>query len=205
MPVHPSLLRFWQAHAQPGSVGLIGIRFLPVRIIEKGQAPLTTDGQNSRWVHAFIFQRERDGIPWIYESDVGIPRRGFIHWTPGAKEDPVTKWSGERITNACVLTANLNDEQVEAALRHARELISKGTRYRLRELIGTWLAIRGNRMERENVWHTRDALHCGGFVRACLLAADVEPIGPEVAMRNTAPELLYRHLQLVAEWTSPSN
>ncbi|MFH1010575.1 MAG: hypothetical protein V1784_05010 [bacterium] len=198
--VHPALLQFWQTHAQPGRVGLIGIRFFLARLVEKGQARLTADRSASKWAHAFIFQQSRDGIPWIYESDMGFMQYGLFRWAPGAQENSILKWSGPRILRACVLDAGLNERQVEKALEHARELIRHGTKYRLRELLGTWIAMRRGHLERESFLHAGTALHCGAFVRACLLAADVDPFGPNIAVSNTAPELLCQKLRPIAYW-----
>jgi len=198
--IHLPLLRFWQANARPGYVGLIGIRFPLARLIGKSQAPLTPDGTPSLWAHAFIFQKGHDDIPWIYESDIGFPRRGIFHWMPQAQENPVTKWSTTRITQACVLEAGLDEGQVEAALVRAQQLISQGIRYRVRDLLATWLAIRRGKLEKENFLHSHDGLHCGAFVRTCLAAAGGDSVGDEIAVCNTVPEVLYQRLCLVARW-----
>jgi hypothetical protein len=198
--VNPELLEFWQAHARPGHIGLVGIRFFLARLVEKGQARLTADGQPSEWAHAFLFQPPRDGIPWIYESDMGFMQYGLFRWAPRAQENSVVKWSGHRILRACVLDAGLSEGQVEAALSEARELISRGTKYRLREMLGTWIALERGHLEKETLFHTRNALHCGAFVRACLLVAGVDPFGRGIAVSNTAPELLYQKLPVIARW-----
>lgn len=198
--VHLPLLRFWQTNARPGYVGLIGIRFPLARLVEKGQAPLTPDGTPSLWAHAFIFQNERDGVPWIYENDMGFMQYGLFRWAPRAQENSIIKWSGHRILRACVLDAGLTEGQTGAALEHARELISRGMKYRLRELLGTWIAVRHGHMERASFLHSSAASHCGAYVRACLAAAAVDPFGPSIAVSNTAPELLYQKLNLIARW-----
>jgi hypothetical protein len=199
--VNPELLEFWRAYAQPGQVGLVGIRFCLARLVEKGQARLTADGQPSEWAHAFLFQSPRDGVPWIYESDTGFMVHGLFRWVPRAQENSVVRWSGHRMVRACVLDAGLSEGQVEATLARARELISRGTKYRLREMLGTWIALERGHLEKESLFHTRNALHCGAFVRACLLAAGVDPFGPGIAVSNTAPELLYQKLPVIARWS----
>jgi hypothetical protein len=198
--IHPPLLNFWQTHARPGYVGLIGIRFFLARIVEKGQARLTADGAPSQWAHAFFFQHPRDGIPWIFENDMGFMQHSLFRWEPHAQENPVIKWSGERIVRACVLDAGLNESQTEEAFKRARELISRRLKYRLRELLGTWIAIRQCHMERDSFLHIKNASHCGAFVRDCLMAAGVDPFEPGIAVSNTAPELLNQKLDLIAFW-----
>jgi hypothetical protein len=194
------LLEFWQAHARPGRIGLLAIRFPLATLIAKAQAPLTADGKPSRWVHAFIFQSAKDNIPWILESDIGFPRRGIFRWTPGTQENPVTKWCHHRITHARVLEADLTEDKVEAMLKRARELVAQKIHFGLRGLLGTWLALRRGTLEKDNLLHARHAFHCAAFVRLCLLAAGADPLGPKVTVRNTAPEHLSKCLRTLAEW-----
>jgi len=194
------LLEFWQAHAQPGRIGLLGIRFPLAALIAKAQAPLTANGEPSRWVHAFIFQDVQDTIPWIFESDIGFPPRGIFRWTPGTQENPVTKWCHQRITHTRVLEADLTEEQIQVMLTRARELVAQKIHFGLRGLLGTWFALRRGTLEKDSLLHARHALHCAAFVRLCLLAADADPIGPKVTVRNTVPEHLSTCLRTLAEW-----
>ena len=198
--INLSLLEFWQTHAQPGRIGLIGIRFFLANLIAKAQAPLTADGKPSRWVHTFIFQDKRDTVPWICESDIGFPQRGIFRWTPGTQENPVTKWCHQRITHARVLEADLTEEQVEAVLGRARELISQRVHFGVRGLLGTWLALRRGTLEKDSLLHARNALHCAAFVRLCLSATGIDPIGPKITARNTTPEHISRYFRTLAEW-----
>src|SRR3954471_13658147 len=67
---------FFEKHAAPGRVGLIGGPELINRLISRAQRHLNDDHTWSRWSHAFLFQGKRhDGHHWVVESDLDIKRK----------------------------------------------------------------------------------------------------------------------------------
>ena len=68
---------FFDTHARPGRIGLVGGAEITNRLIARAQRHLDADGTWSHWSHAFLFQgRRADGHHWIIESDL-LESAGF--------------------------------------------------------------------------------------------------------------------------------
>jgi hypothetical protein len=198
--MNSNLYEFYTAHAAPGRIGLIHLDFAPAKLINYGQKGLTKTGKSSLWVHAFLFTEQREGGWWIAESDVNVPLPGFRRKIDGPQENSIRKWSGQVVDRAAVLDAHLSEEQVRLALIRAQELQRAGYCYGLLALLGTWIAIKKKDLSYYSVFHRAKAMHCGCFVRECLMAAGNDPFGVNVLPENTAPELLYQRLSVIGEW-----
>jgi hypothetical protein len=198
--INQDLLTFWLEHARPGRVGLIHLDFAPARIVNWGQKRLTRDGKPSRWVHAFMFIESRDSVPWIAESDARIPLPGFRKKVDGPQINSVKKWSGFVVDEAAVLESHLTEEQYRASRACVDELHRGNHIYSLVALVGTWVAIRKHDLRHHSILHRAKGMQCSQFVRQCIAAARRDFLDEDVSMENTAPEMVFQRLDLVAEW-----
>ena len=182
---------FFEAHARPGRIGLVGGSEPANRLIARAQRHLDEGGAWSHWSHAFLFQgRRADGHHWIIESDLDIQRK-IIRL--GVQENRIAKYTDDSAYPAVgVIDLGLTTEQEQSALGHALELASVGTRYSLREIVGTVWALRHPKWQpKENLLGQEKAFYCSAFVRHTLGRAGVN-LAPAVAEKNTTPEHLWR-------------
>jgi hypothetical protein len=130
---------FFERHARAGRIGLVGGRSLVDRAIGRAQRPIAAECRSSRWSHAFLFEGRRiDGAHWVVESDLDLHRK---HVRLGVQENRIDKYHGDAFACALVLDVGLRDAEVERVLAAALELVAARTRYSLRELAGTLLAM----------------------------------------------------------------
>ncbi len=182
---------FFERHAAPGRIGLIGGPELINRLIGRAQRHLDEDRTWSYWSHAFLFEgRRSDGHHWVIESDLDIHRK---HVRLGVQENRVAKYHDEKHTSAmAVLDFGLTPEQTERVITHALDQVAQQTRYSLRELAGTAWAMRHPRwISRENVLARDHTFFCSAFVRHVFHAAGVDLVAG-IEIKNTAPEHLSR-------------
>jgi len=182
---------FLEKHAAPGRIGLVGGPELINRLIERAQRHLAEDEAWSQWSHAFLFQgRRHDGHHWVIESDLDIKHK---HIRLGVQENRIEKYFDDtRTTNVAILDLGLTPEQIQQVMASALQLVSEGTRYSLREIAGTLWAMRHPRWRpRENLLVRERAFYCSAFVRHIYGQAGIE-LAREVAVKNTAPEHIYR-------------
>jgi hypothetical protein len=196
---HIDVLGFWQRHARPGRIGLFHLDYAPASLINWGQKRLTADGKPSPWVHCFMFIDERNGVPWIAESDLSLPIPGLRKMVDGPQVAPVTKWQ-RLIDRALIVDPQMTSEQFTRAKSQAARLAQSGLHYSLINLVGAWVAIQRGDLSHRSVFHRRRAMHCGHFVRVCLREAGIDPWGARVLDENTAPELIAREFPVIAEW-----
>jgi hypothetical protein len=182
---------FFETHAQAGRIGLVGGSEPANRLIARAQRHLDADGAWSHWSHAFLFQgRRADGHHWIIESDLDIQRK-IIRL--GVQENRVAKYTDNGAYPVVgVIDLGLTPVQEQQALAHALELVSAGTRYSLREIVGTVWALRHPKWQpKENLLGQEKAFYCSAFVRHVLDRAGVN-LAPLVSEKNTTPEHLWR-------------
>lgn len=178
---------FLDRHAAPGRVGLAGGETAIERAIRRGQRRLTPHGERSRWSHAFLFgERRADGHTWVLESDLEAHGR---HLRLGVQENRLSKYAdAAAFPHLAVLDFGLGADQTRAVLTEALDLLSGSAHYSLRELAGTFLAIRRPTLRgRENLLAREGALYCSAFVQHCYLKAGVD-FAPGVSTKNTTPE-----------------
>ena len=178
---------FFDRHAGPGRVGLVGGSALADRIIGRAQKRLTEESSRSVWSHAFLCEgRRADGFHWVIESDLQFHRR---HIQLGVQENRITKYSdAEAYPNVTILDFGMDETTTRKLIGHGLDFVSNHTQYSLRELVGAWLALRHPSLrEKTNLLARDKALFCSALVRQVFLRADIDLL-PGVDPKHTAPE-----------------
>ncbi len=179
--------QLFETYARPGMVGLVGGSALVDRTIRKVQRRLSPVGAKSLWSHAFLVSgRRMDGQHWILESDLEIHRKQI---RLGVQENRARKYFDPAVyPNVALLDFELSEEGTRAVLSAALDLLAGLSRYSLRELVGTMLAIHKPSLRtRENLLAREGALYCSALVQHCYLAAGLE-LCPGVVTKNTTPQ-----------------
>ncbi len=182
---------FFETHARPGRIGLIGGSEPLNRLISRAQRHLAEDRAWSCWTHAFLFQGKRhDGHHWVIESDLDIRRK---HIRLGVQENRIAKYfDAEQYASAAVIDLGLKPEQEQQLIAHALELVSSGVRYSMREIVGTVWALRHPKWRpRENLLAREQAFYCSAFVSHVFGRIGLD-LAAGVAQKNTAPEDIVR-------------
>ena len=192
--------QFFEEHARPGRIGMVGGSTLVDRVISRGQRHLIPDRKWSVWSHAFIFQGRRvDGHHWLIESDLAIQKR---HIRLGVQENRVAKYFDDEHFNAvAVLDLGLNPDQEQRLISRALELVASATRYSIRELFGTlWALHKPELRPTENRMAREHAFYCSAFVRHLFSHAGVE-LARGIAVKNTTPEDIAQTTAAQKKWT----
>jgi len=182
---------FLERFAKPGSVGLSGGVSLVDKAICRAERHLDPRHRWGVWSHAFVFQGLRaDGHHWVIESDLQILRK---HVQLGVQENRIGKYDDENLyTNLAVLDFGLSDQQVTTVLAAGLEMVASHTRYSLRELVGTLIALKQPELRRgENVLARECSLFCSAFVQRLFRQAGLD-LTPGVDDKHTTPEDLSR-------------
>lgn len=177
---------FFEKHAAPGRIGLIGGSELTNRMIGRAQRHQVEGKVWSNWTHAFLFQgRRADGQHWIIESDLDIRKK---HIRLGVQENRISKYHDDSKYGAlAVIDLGLTEAQQQALFAHALDLVAAGTRYSLREIIGTAWALRHPEWRpRENLLAREQAFYCSAFVRHVFSRTGFELVAG-IAEKNTTP------------------
>ena len=184
---------FLEQFALPGRVGLAGGPTLIDRAIGRAQRHIDDDKIWSRWGHAFLFQgRRHDKCHWVIESDLEIHRK---HIRLGVQENRLEKFHNEAMFGSlAVLDFGLSEEQTSLLLGRALELVAARTRYSLRELIGTLVALRHPSLRgRANPLSRPHSYYCSAFVHHLFRSSGVD-LAPGLEEKHTTPEDLWRSL-----------
>lgn len=197
-PVSPTHLlqgltnrEFLERFARPGCVGLSGGVSLVDKAICRAERHLDPRHRWGVWSHAFVFQGLRaDGHHWVIESDLQILRK---HIQLGVQENRVGKYFDENLyTNLAVLDFGLTEDQTKTVLAEGLELVASHTRYSLRELVGTMIALQQPELRRgENLLSRDCSLFCSAFVQRLFRRAGLD-LAPGVDDKNTTPEDISR-------------
>jgi hypothetical protein len=177
--------------ARPGNVVLITMASFIHDLVCSGQAPVTSDGQPSRWGHAFFIGRPReDGQIRIYESDISLSRGGLKN---GAQENTLTRYGHDRKNRRiCILDFHLDDAEVDAVIAEAQRQIALGVQYPVLELVGTLWAYLTRKFRRPNPLDLERASYCSAFVNDCFAVVERIVPGDVAHPTNVSPEHLYR-------------
>ncbi len=178
---------FLERYAAPGRVGLAGGNALINRAIRRAQRRLRADDVPSDWSHVFLFTERRvDGRLWALESDLDLAKKQI---RLGVQENRIDKYHDPaEYPNLGVLDFGLSAEQARAVQTEGLNLLARLTRYSLRELVGTFLALQSTRLRaRENVLSREGSLYCSAMVQHCYTAAGVR-LRPAVDTKNITPE-----------------
>ncbi len=177
---------FFERHAAPGRIGLVCGSSLVDHAITRAQRSLDTDAGSRGWSHAFLLQgRRMDGVHWVIESDLEIHRR---HLRLGVQENRVTKFCGDGdYPRVAVLDVGLTESQAQAVLAAGLGLVADRTRYSIRELFGTLLAVQKPELRSQaNRLARKRSLFCSAFVQHCFRQAGLD-LMPGVDTKNTTP------------------
>lgn len=178
---------FLERYSQAGRIGLCQGATLIDKVICRAQHRLDRDGTAGSWSHVFLFQGERvDGHHWVVESDLQIHRK---HYQFGVQENRISKYFDEGMFQSlAVLDFDLSPEQVQKVLREAITLSASRARYSLRELLGTFLAVRHTRLRaRENLLARERSMYCSAFVQWVFRQAGLD-LAPGLDFKNTTPK-----------------
>jgi len=182
---------FLERVAKPGCIGLsAGLTWVD-RAICRAQRHLDQGGNWGAWSHAFIFEGRRlDGQHWVIESDLQIHRK---HIQLGAQENRISKYFDEELySELAVLDFGLSEAQVASLLAAGLDLVANRTRYSLRELAGTLLALRHPRLRtRENLLARERSMYCSALVKTVFAQVGLD-LAPGVDCKNTTPEDIAR-------------
>src|SRR5262245_25567497 len=182
---------FLELQARPGRVGLSGGQLLVDKMIYRAQRHLDESERWGSWSHAFLFQGVRaDGHHWVIESDLQFHRR-HIHL--GVQENRMAKYYDERLySTLAVLDFGLNEEEITSLMREGLGLVAARTRYSLRELVGTLIAMRHPELRGQTNVLARDcSMFCSAFVQHLFRKAGLD-LAPGVDGKNTTPEDISR-------------
>jgi hypothetical protein len=182
---------FLELYAGPGRVGLSGGITLIDAAIARAERHLDEKGARGSWSHSFLFQgRRHDGHHWVIESDLQIHRK---HIQLGVQENRVSKYHDESLyTTLAVLDFGLSETQVASLLSEGLELVAARARYSLRELAGTWIALRHPKLRgRDNLLARKSSVFCSAFIQHLFHKAGIE-LAPGVHGKNTTPEDISR-------------
>lgn len=191
-PAEWSNAQFFDAHAAPGRVGLVGLANWLDRGIRRTQRRLDPDRHWSLWSHAFMLQGQRlDGQQWLFESDLDVHSH-FIRL--GVQENRLEKYYDEsEAPTVAVLDFGLDAGQTVAVQAEALRLLGDRTRYSIPKAFATWLALRQGELGKRFGRQDQRAVYCSAFVCQCYQAAGID-LTPGVLLDNALPEML---------WTAP--
>ena len=178
---------FLERFARPGCVGLSGGVTLVDKAICRAERHLDAEHRWGVWSHAFVFQgRRADGHHWVIESDLQVQKK---HIQLGVQENRITKYfNEENYTTLAVLDFGLTVAQTNAIIGGGLEMVANRTKYSLRELIGTMIALwRPELRGKKNVMARDSSLYCSAFVQHLFRNAGID-LAPGVEGKNTTPQ-----------------
>jgi hypothetical protein len=182
---------FFTRYAAPGHIGLVGGTTLVDRAICRAQRHVDDKGSWSCWSHAFLIQGQRvDGHTWVIESDLDVHRR---HIRLGVQENRIKKFFDEKLySTVAILDFSLSPEQSDAVVKEGLNLVADRTRYSLRELFGTLVALRKQALRGQANFLAREkSFFCSAFVQHLFRAARLDLV-PGLDVKHTTPEDLAR-------------
>lgn len=156
-------------------------------------------GAWGRWTHAFIIgERRCDGCLWVLESDLDVHSK---HIRLGAQENRISKYDDEKLyTSLALLDFGLPPETVTQVIAAGLDMVAGRTRYSLRELVGTLIALRRPELlPQRNPLARPESFYCSAFVRCLFLKAGVD-LTPGLEIKNTAPENIWRSPLAAEGW-----
>lgn len=193
---------FLDQFAQAGRIGLTGGITLIDKVISGAERHVDENHRWSQWSHVFLFQgRRADGHHWVIESDLEIHDK---HIRLGAQENRLSKYYNESFyTTLAVLDIGCNKKQVSDLLREALDLVANHTRYSIRELLGTVIALRHPHLRgKKNLLARERSFFCSAFVQHLFRKAGID-LAPGLDVKNTTPEDIFRTPMLNRAWLLP--
>jgi hypothetical protein len=178
---------FLEKYAAPGRVGLCGGTTLVDQAICRAERHLDERHRWGCWSHAFLFEGRRvDGHHWVLESDLQVLRKNI---QLGVQENRLSKYFDEELyTVLGVLDFGLTEAQVSSTITEGLDRVATRTRYSVRELVGTLLALKHSELRaRANLFARESSMYCSAFVQHVFRTAGVD-LAPGVELKNTTPE-----------------
>jgi len=191
LPIGLSNRDFLEGYARPGYVGLASGTTLIDRVIARAERHIDSDMAWGQWTHAFVFsERRSDKHLWVVESDLQICRK---HIQLGVQENRSSKYFDASLySSLAVLDFGLSDELTLKLTTEALELVANRARYSLRELIGTFIALRRPALrERSNLLAREHCFYCSALVQYLFRQVGVD-LTPTLDVKNTTPEDIAR-------------
>lgn len=182
--------QFFELHAKPGMVALVGGSAWIDQSIMNAQKAITESGKKSYFSHAFIVGEKRaDNHIWVLESDLEFHRKQI---KLGVQENRIQKYFDEKeYPNIAVLDFNLSPNQVQLVLAEALNLVADRTHYSLREIMGVLLSFTNKRFRnKENILAQDKAYFCSAMVQKCYSNIDLQ-FQSEVSLKHLAPDDIY--------------
>lgn len=188
VPADTTNAAFFERHAAPGRIGLVGMTTWVDRSIRRVQRRLTEDRLHSLWSHAFVLEGQRaDGRQWLLESDLDIHGH-FVRL--GVQENRADKYHDQGLAPTCaILDFGLDSAQVQAVLTSGLDLLATRTRYSIPKAVASYVALRRQELGRRFTKKDEKSLYCSAFVAHCYAAAGIE-LAPGIDEDHTLPELL---------------
>ena len=178
---------FLEQYAGPGRIGLSGGVTLVDQAICRAERHLDERVHWGSWSHAFLFEGQRpDGHHWLIESDLQVRQK---HIQLGVQENRIAKYFDEKLyTSLAVLDFGLSEAQIACLLCEGLELVANRTRYSVRELFGTLIALhRPEWRARHNVLARESSMFCSALVQHLFRKAGLD-LAPGVDLKHTTPE-----------------
>jgi hypothetical protein len=176
-----------EAYARPGCVGLVGGADWLNRAIRRMQKSGLNPDRHSDWSHAFLVSgRRADGQIWVLESDLEMHTKQI---RLGVQENRASKYFDDAaFPNLAILDFGLDEMQTAAVMTAALDLLAGLTRYSLREIVGTLLAVQSRRLRsRDNLLAQEGSVYCSAMVQHCFAAVGLQ-FADGLAIKNTMPE-----------------
>lgn len=188
VPADTSNAAFFQRHAAPGRIGLVGMTTWVDKGIRRVQRRLTDERLHSLWSHAFLLEGARaDGRQWLLESDLDVHGH-FVRL--GVQENRTDKYHDPTLAPTCaILDFGLDSQQVQTVLSAGLELLATRTRYSIPKAVASYVALRRQELGRRFTKKDERSLYCSAFVAHCYAAAGIE-LAPGIDRDHTLPELL---------------
>jgi len=196
--MNPQALDFFRQHYLPGRICLVGCSDIIYMAVREGQRELTTDGEPSKWNHAFLMGSTRDdgrtdGGIYIFESDLQVSVQDW-QVKNGVMESRVVKWCRDDIEHAAVLGIDLSPSETSSIIRKGLELAydENHLRYPVGELFGTFWAIITGSLSKKNIFDIEYAAQCATIVSMCYESIGQEIVDSSIHPTNITPELIYQ-------------
>lgn len=181
---------FLSKHAAPGRIGLVGGATLVDRAIRRAERHVC-DGKWSNWSHAFLFGEKRsDGHIWVIESDLQAARK---HIRFGVQENRVSKYFDEKLYGTiAIIDPGLSQEKTSELISAGLDMVSNATRYSVRELFGTLIALRAQNLRAgENKLAREKSFYCSALVQHLFCSVKID-LTPGIHAKHTTPEDIFR-------------
>ncbi|MDP1800287.1 MAG: hypothetical protein Q8L81_02965 [Bacteroidota bacterium] len=180
---------FIEKYAKQGCVGLVGGTHFIDKSIKKYQKKITSNGKESLWSHAFIFNEIRqDKKWWVIESDLEFYKKQM---RVGVQENRADKYFDKALfSHIAILDFNLSKEDTNKVIAEALNLVAIRTEYSIREIFGVLFSLTGKNRSTENLLAQENSLFCSAFVQHCYNCINID-FNTAVSTKHLTPEEIF--------------